>query len=304
MLSDVIASCYLKLLAEVRSLYQPSLVQGEEPLNDPEEVLVKTLKDYENLFPKVSPAKGDYWVLLVKSLYRKMNEKQMRLLPVVRKVLNKQQVQITWLPPGGSGKDQAFFNNLKSDDRTKEENQEEISLSEILVQMGFNLVCFSLSIRDALNKSGVTATCISPSSVMTFLKGCSSQDSHCSIGFIPTDVRNTPLLTERGVEEVLRYCKDAEAFYDDLSGLPLLLTQDNVLRVFDTNSPTFLSQYHDILPQCKGMFVHDRLRENLFHDQRSQNAQMFCQLFASYATAGILRQKRLCELVSRSTFGC
>ena len=286
LLNDVIASCYLKLLAEVRSLYHPKLVQGAEPLNGPEEALLKTLKDYENLFPKVSPAKGDYWVLLVKSLYRKMNEKQMRLLPVVREVLHKQQVQITWLPPGGSGKDQAFFNNLKSDERTKEENQEEMSLSELLIQMGFNLVRFSLSIWDALNKSGVAATCISPSSVMTFLKGYSSQDSHCNIRFIPTDVSNTPLLTERGVEEVLRYCKDAEGFYDDLSGLPLLLTQDNVLRVFHTSSPRFLSQYHDILPQCKEMFVHDRLRKNLFHDQRGQNAHVFqpfdVKSFANY----------------------
>ena len=61
---------------------------------------------------------------------------------------------------------------------------------------------------------------------MTFLKGHSCQDSHCSIGFIPTDVSNTPLLTEKGVEKVLRYCKDAEGFLDNLSGLPLLLTQE------------------------------------------------------------------------------
>ena len=286
LLNDVIASCYLKLLAEVRSLYRPKLVQGAEPLNGSEQDLVKTLEDYENLFPKVSQAKGDYWVLLLKSFYWKMDEKQMRLLPVVREVPNKQQVQITWLPPGGSGKDQAFFNNLKSDGRTKEENQEDMSLSEILIQLGFNLVRFSLSIWNALIESGVTASCISPSSVMTFLKGYSCQDSHCSIGFLPTDVSKTPLLTEKGVEEVLRYCKDAQGFFDNLSGLPLLLTQDNVLRVFDTSSPRFLSQYHDILPQCKEMFVHDRLRLKLFHDQRSQNALVFqhfdVECFAKY----------------------
>ena len=276
LLNDIIASCYLKLLAEVRSLYRPRLVQGAVPLNGAEQDLVKTLEDYENLFPKiVSQAKDDYWVLLVRSFYQKMNEKQMRLLPVVREEPNKQQVKIKWLPPAGSGKDQAFFNDLKSDRIIKEENQEEMSLSEILIHLGFNLVRFSLSIWDALIESDVTATCVSPSSVMTFLKGHSCQDSHCSIGFIPTDVSNTPLLTEKGVEKVLRYCKDAKGFLDNLSGLPLLLTQDNILRVFDTSSPRFLSQYHDILPQCKEMFVHDRLRLSIFHDQRSKLAYVF-----------------------------
>ncbi|XP_068753805.1 sacsin-like isoform X2 [Montipora capricornis] len=276
LLNDVIASCYLKLLAEVRSLYRPKLVQGTVPLNAAEQDLVKTLEDYENLFPKVSQANDDYWVLLVKSLYRKMNEKQMRLLPVVREEPNKQQVQITLLPPAGPGKDQAFFDNLESDRRPNDENQEEMSLSEILIQLGFNLVRFSLSIWDALIKSDVAASCVSASSVMTFLKGYSCQDSHCSIGSIPTDVSKTPLLTEKGVEKVLRYCKDGnEDFFYNLPGLPLLLTQDNVLRVFDTSSPRFLSQYYDILPQCKEMFVHDRLRLNIFHDQRSEHAHVF-----------------------------
>ena len=267
LLSDVIASCYLRLLDEVRSYYQLPVLQGTEPEHSScfEQELVKRVEDYEKLFPQVLGT-DSYWNTLVRSVYQGMNKKQMRLLPVLRRAPRgsacSHEANLSWLPPTGLEKDQAFFNNLETDLK--------ISLSEILIETGFNLVTFSLSVFRALYQCGVYSCCVSPSSVMEFLKTFKSEDPLCSIGSIPANVHDTPFKSDDGVSLVLSYCKRQKEFVKNLPGLPLLLTQDNVLRVFDRTDRKFLSAYHDILPQCKEMFVHEKLRTNIFNDAVSQ----------------------------------
>ena len=230
LLSDVIASCYLRLLDEVRSYYQLPVLQGTEPGHSSccEQDLLKIVEDYEKLFPQVL-WRDSYWTTLVRSVYQGMNQKQMRLLPILRRgprgSAYSHEARLSWLPPTGVGKDQAFFNNIEPDLK--------IPLSEILIETGFNLVQFSLSILRALEQCGVFSCCISPSSVMGFLKTFNSDDPLCSIGPIPANVHDTPFKSDSGVVLILNYCKRQREFVKNLPGLPLLLTQDNVLRVFD-----------------------------------------------------------------------
>ena len=283
LLSDVIASCYLRLLDEVRNYYQLPVLQGSEPEHPSccEQELVIRVEDYEKLFPQVLVT-DSYWNTLVRSVYQGMNEKQMRLLPVLRRAPRgsacSNKANLSWLPPTGLGKDQAFFNNLETDLK--------ISLSEILIETGFNLVKFSLSVFRALHQCDVYSCCVSPSSVMEFLKTFRSEDSLCSIGSIPANVHDTPFKSDAGVALVLSYCKRQKEFVKNLPGLPLLLTQDNVLRAFDRVDRKFLSGYHDILPKCKEMFVHEQLRTNIFNDAVSRQASVFkpfdVNAFATY----------------------
>ena len=272
LLSDVIASSYLTLLDEVRSFYQMPGLQGNE-LEHPsysEHDLAKRVEDYEKLFPEFL-SKDSYWTTLVRSVYQGMNKKQMRLLPVLRRAprgsARGHESHLTWLPPTGLGKERAFFNNLVTD--------REMSLAEILIETGFNLVKFSLRVVHALVQSSVRSWCVSPSSVIEFFKNYRSADSLCSIGCIPAKVCGTAFKNDRGVVLMLDYCRRQEQFLKNLSGLPLLLTQDNVVRVFDSADPKFLSGYHDILPQCKEMFLHERLRTNVFYDTASHEAPVF-----------------------------
>ena len=83
LLSDVIASCYLTLLDEVRRFYQLPVTPGElENLSCCEHDLAERFKDFEKLFPKFD-GHDSHWNTLVKSVYKKMDEKRCRLLPVV-----------------------------------------------------------------------------------------------------------------------------------------------------------------------------------------------------------------------------
>ena len=280
LLSDVIASCYLTLLDEVRRCYQLPVTSGElENLSYCEQDLAERFKDFEKLFPKFD-GHDSHWNTLVKSVYKKMDEKRCRLLPVVncwsRNAAHVRQIQVTWLPPTDTGNDQAFFNNIGTDGSAgKDRTPGKHHLAKILIQTGFNLLHLSASICEAFKSSGVRTCYVSPSSVINFFKKYDSQDSHCILRSVPVDVGETPLQNAATVSLVLAYCKSQDRFVCDLHGLPLLLTQDNVLRTFDERNQKFLSPYHDILPNSEEMFVHEKIRSSIFSDPGSLEARVF-----------------------------
>ena len=285
LLTDVIASCYLTLLDEVRYYLHLPVTHSAEGVTAhcTEDDLVKKIEEYENLFPLVVPG-NPYWETLVRSVYQGMDNKKLRLLPVMRSSPSEAttpSVNLTWLPPTGKGKDEAFFNNLGENDcfaprkgssrlqndpeKEKEERlKQKTSFEEILLETGFNLVKCSLLLYSAFQTSGVGFRCISPSSVMDFYKTFNNEDPLCRIGSICVDVGETLFKNVDGVTLVLKYCKDDEHFLASLPGLPLLVTQDNRLQEFSASNPKFLSRHHEILPHCKEKFVHDRVRIQIF----------------------------------------
>ena len=276
-LGDVVASCYLTLLYEVRGFYQlPFLTNESETLRCHEDDLLERVRRFENLFPQFD-GPGSHWNTLVRSVYRGMDEKRRRLLPVVRCASQSTDpgrlIQLKWFPPTGKGKDQAFFNNIDNvGSASKQSKHGERDLGEILIQTGFNLLSFSLLVFEAFKKSDVNTTCVSPSSVLDFFKTYSSQDS---LGTVGIDISETPFENVQSLALLLRYCKRDCHFLKRLHGLPLLLTQDNILRAFDVFNPKFLSRYHDILPNSKDMFVHEHIRYKLFDDTASLEAPVF-----------------------------
>jgi len=299
LLKDVVAPCYLTLLDEVRSFHQLPAAQNSEQitLRCSRDALVSNITDYEKRFPIV--ISGDpYCKTLVTSVYQEMDRKRSRLLPVVRDGAaedSTSKVQLMWLPLTGKGKDKAFFNNLGEADcfspspqrrfeyRSKPEDEEKrrigrkTNFEQILLQTGFNLVAFSTSVFTALEQTGVKPCYVSPSAVMEFYKSFGSEDPLCMIGSIYVDVRETLFRDTQVVELVLKYCKDDKDFLTNLPGLPLLLTQDNHLRIFSAQDPKFLSRHYSILPKCKEMFVHCHLKTQIFNDPKSLKASVFKQ---------------------------
>ena len=154
-------------------------------------------------------------------------------------------------------------------------NAKRASFEEILLQTGFNLVAFSLSVFKEAQDSGVHPHCVSPSAVMEFYKSYSGEIPLCKVGSLHVDVRDTPFKNVETVATILTYCKDSEKFLEQLPGLPLLVTQDNHLHAFSTIDPKFLSRHHEILPQCKEIFVHDHVRANIFWKAESLKASVF-----------------------------
>lgn len=289
LLQDVVASCYIRLLVEVRNFLELPIIHDGNPCTEDEIMYKITL--YETFFPH-QPPKDQYWKTLVDSVYREINRRELQIIPVVRRrpmeVASKNAkssivVEVLWLPPTGSGRQQAFFNNLPvegpfamSPDKEIKDSQTKIikRFEAILLESGFNLVAFSLSLHKSFLKAGVTTCCISPSSVIDFYRAFSSQNPYCTVGPIPCHVGGTTLKDVLGVNVVLQYCKGDESFFDKLSGLPLLLTQNNRLQLFSSEEPKFLSRYQDILPGSPHIFLHEQVYKKIFSDNATKNSSV------------------------------
>ena len=292
LLSDVIASCYLTLLDKVRRFFNLPVSQSPEEVSVSfcRDELTKNIKKYEKLFP-CAISSNQYWATLVKSVYQGMNYKRLRLVPVLRGYATSgatSNCQLLWLPLTGNGADKVFFNNLGDCDCFRHETKERLNEHEkkskidektlfenILLQTGFNLAAFSLSICEAAHKSGVQSCFVSPSAVMDFYKSFSGEIPLCRIGSLFVDVSYTPFKDVQTVVTVLKYCKESESFLGNLPGLPLLVTQDNHLQPFNAANRKFLSRHHHLLPQCKEMFVHDHIRTHIFGDAKSLEVSVF-----------------------------
>ena len=292
LLSDVIASCYLTLLDKVRRFFNLPVSQSPEEVSVSfcRDELTKNIKKYEKLFPRAISS-NQYWATLVKSVYQGMNYKRLRLVPVLRGYAISgatSNCQLLWLPLTGNGADKVFFNNLGDCDCFRHESKERLNEHEkkskidektlfenILLQTGFNLAAFSLSICEAAHKSGVQSCFVSPSAVMDFYKSFGGEIPLCRIGSLFVDVSYTPFKDVQTVVTVLKYCKESESFLGNLPGLPLLVTQDNHLQPFNAANRKFLSRHHHLLPQCKEMFVHDHIRTHIFGDAKSLEVSVF-----------------------------
>ena len=277
LLRDVVASCYVKLLVEVRKFIKLPIAQGA--ISYAENDILQKISVYETFFP-LQPTTDQYWKTLVDSVYQVINRKETRILPVVRKrpsitttraQTSTAMVEVRWLPPTGSGRQQAFFNNLaetepfgKSSHADDRQEKSRKKFESILLESDFNLVAFSMAVHDSFQRSDVATCSISPSSVIDFYRTFSSQDPLCTIGTIPCNVTKTVFESDVGVMLVLLYCKCADNFFDKLPDLPLLLTQDNCLQLFSSEQPKILSRYHDLLPRSPQIFLHELVDRKVF----------------------------------------
>ena len=308
LMSDIITSCYLTLLDKVRSFYHLPVTHTSEEvtLSCSKDWLAANVDIFERLFP--SMAQGNpYLITLVKSVYQEMDRKCLRFLPVLRDNTSEESTptcQLAWFPLTGNGKDKAFFNCLgenncfsavqtrrfsESENEMERLNAKRASFEEILLQTGFNLVSFSLSVFKEAQESGVHPCCVSPSDVIEFYKSFSGEIPLCKVGSLYVDVKDTPFKNVETVTTILTYCKGSDKFLEKLPGLPLLVTQDNHLHAFSTIDPKFLSRHHGILPQCKEMFVHDHVRINIFGKAESLKASVFTRFDVNSFAANLHR---------------
>ena len=285
LLGDVVASCYLTLLIEVRALLKLPISKDGKPctLTCSEGEILQRIKAYESIFP-LKPLSDPYWEILVDSLYAEMASNEVRVLPVVRdkhsdavspECKSTSTVELSWFPPVGEKKKQAFFNNLTETGpfaRLPQREGNELQtkarrmFEETLLESGFNLVAFSLDLHKSFTRSRVRTCTVTPSSVVDFYKSFTSRDPLCKIGSIPCNVSETPFGDALGVILVLLYCKGMRNFADQLPDLPLLVTQDDCVRVFSSEDPKFLSRFQDILPGSPQVFVHELLDQKVFND--------------------------------------
>ncbi|KAM4628232.1 sacsin isoform 2-T2 [Polymixia lowei] len=277
LMTSLIAPAYVELLIQLKRRYFP----GPDPTmtvlqGTPVHVVKDTLRKFLYFFPVNRLDIQPDWYSLVKAVYSCIHADLKRLLPVVRapQIDNSDMhsvIYISWVNTSTANKGRAFFDNLLQDELQHMKNTEyNIStrksvaenvyrLKSLLLDVGFNLVhgCDETSnLYFCLEDAGIPVSYVTPEDVRNFLHTFSSPDSSCQIGKLPCRLQQSNYKLFHSLKLLVDYCfKDIELDDVKIEGLPLLITMDNMLQVFDSKRPKFLTTHHELILSRKEMFI-------------------------------------------------
>ncbi|XP_019617871.1 PREDICTED: sacsin-like [Branchiostoma belcheri] len=312
LIREVIAPAYAAVLDVKRAA---EFEEEQKPSSAPKaRDIYKSLESYHSLFPSVSKTTGG-WKDLSIAFYQHIDRKHLRLLPVFRSTADDcrpndgepgssshHQMTLEWLPPTGAGKDEAFFNTLTYKDAGGTESDKKRRkqvLENSLLALGFNLLASPTGILCAFQQAEVDVKGVKPESVVDFLQTYKDDKPLCRIGAsLPAPVSSTSFKEPDNLQVVLHYCLSAKKHA--LHGLPLLLTADNIMRVFDVSCPVFATKYADLVPSAPHLFVDlsclsDLPRQDTDKSVLPFNIEALCDLLPRELNESVFRQGNTVE---------
>ncbi|XP_072253289.1 sacsin isoform X2 [Leuresthes tenuis] len=232
-------------------------------------ITVKTvpLASIENCFsssyllfwPAVSKKVGGEWDEMTLEVYRSVKEKGLDVIPVLRSSTRKISNRVI--------KDFSFdWCNLSQTESTEMPHlmtSECGTINPILEDLGMKLVPASMSkIWSNFKSAGINVNVVSPSAVRTFLKAKPLNDPNHPDEDLPLPITATLIRKVERCSRLLTFClsdphlrKNIKQNPDLLNGLPLLLSSDKMLRVFNSKSPKLISRYESLFFCLKDQFA-------------------------------------------------
>lgn len=252
--NHVLAPAYAELIVTAR-MYIPGISQGDPWYFNHITDATSGLKWYHGIFPDQENIHTE-WKGIATTVYRLLASSNQPALPIIKeeptvthvpsprsfsKYGTKLQVPCLWVPPCSDKDDQqAFFSVLSNPD-----------LERLLLKVGVPIVNAPLNLYCNFKEAVAMVKTVSPDIVMAFL----AKTKH-SMDMLPCSIENTTFKHASDLKLLVEYCMEDENFLQRLHGLPLLLTDDEVLREFDSNNPVFLTPYSSLVSSQKDLFVH------------------------------------------------
>ena len=153
---------------------------------------------------------------------------------------------IEWLIP----------NRVYFTEEEKGEKQNVLFAALLRIRMPI-LLYTPFKMHKALVKSEVESHVLAPENVIQFLLTWQEESSRCSIGNLPIQISSSNIQDKPNLQSILEYCnKNLKKSPESLQGLPLLLTGDNMLRAFSSESPVYCTSFSKLFPDKCFKFVH------------------------------------------------
>ncbi|KAL3842998.1 hypothetical protein ACJMK2_020960 [Sinanodonta woodiana] len=237
------------------------------------ELILRLLDAFHSQFPVLNLAKDDDWKAVVQFLYHSMIEDQVELFPVVQEsMVNSQSVgciretRINWVSLKKSGNlFPAYFHELRP------------QLAGILKGLGMKLVDSPLVIKESIKDSGNQIEEVSPDAVVTFLKSHHlTEPDGCRLQ-INVPISNTGIGTVDNVQILIQYLENMPNFTEEIDQLPLLLTNDDVLRLFLSDRPIIISDFWDLCQRSSEHFLHRELVTTC-QSKKFKDSGVLCEL--------------------------
>ncbi|XP_023284384.1 sacsin-like [Seriola lalandi dorsalis] len=242
---NVIAPLYADLLHYIRC----NMAKTKVSLSCIEAYLSNS---YLHFWPNVSEDVDQGWHEMIHEVYRSIKERGLNVIPVMK--------SSTRITAGFKVTEYSFdWCDIRETESTKATyltQSEYGEINPILEDLGMKLVPFSIKmvkIWRGFKSAGVEAKCVNPSTVQTFLREKPLNDPTQTDEELPLPITATLIRDEKRCSKLLSFClkdflmkKVTEDNSTALNGLPLLLTRDKVLRVFNSSSPKWISGYEGL----------------------------------------------------------
>ncbi|KAH3801233.1 hypothetical protein DPMN_154880 [Dreissena polymorpha] len=225
---------------------------------------------YFSHFPRHERATEGFWKYFVEEFYRVVIEKQIQLFPVIldNEIQTGPTAEIRhciveWihLATNLQSLDGGVVDTLHLFWENKGSNDES-SIRRVLGKLAIQVSSTDLDVVATMNKAGQTNVIKTDPLVLAYLVKDLITTLNCHI-------QETVLETIDIAHIFLKYLLLQEKFDDEIEGLPLCITNNCILRKFETDNPIFCSEYCEILSGSFDRFVHSHLvyllkREKLF----------------------------------------
>ncbi|KAK3578919.1 hypothetical protein CHS0354_035544 [Potamilus streckersoni] len=142
------------------------------------------------------------------------------------------------------------------------------------------LVDFPFEIRKSMEDSGIKVDEVDPTAVVKFLKSHSSTEMNKCRLEINVPVASTRLSTVDNVRTVIRYIEKMENFSNEINQLPLLVTNDEFLRLYSSEKPVIISKFWDLFQHCSENFLHRELVSTC-QSKTFKDTRVLCELDVS-----------------------
>ncbi|XP_073710989.1 sacsin-like [Misgurnus anguillicaudatus] len=213
-------------------------------------------------FPCISKEVDKAWHEMILEVYRSVSQHDLLIIPTVHRqhdLPNKPPVHGTQLPK--------YTVNWCSVSRpdfadcpyfTSWENE---NIFDILDDIGMKLVPHSekmLEIKNTFKAADVKVLEISPLTVMHFMKQRPLNDPTQTTKGLPLPINQTLIKDKERCSKLLNFCLSntyEKKTVPDLNGLPLLLTQDQMLRVFNSKTPKMITRFSELFHRHQEMFA-------------------------------------------------
>ncbi|KAL1268267.1 hypothetical protein QQF64_033630 [Cirrhinus molitorella] len=243
----------------ISPLYADLLLSLCSVKKDTPTALVSLNSELENsclkYFPCISRNVDKVWHEMIIAVYRSVDHSDLAVIPTVHAVaesshLSQNKYTVTW----------CSVSEPHSENCPHFTTKDHEGIFNILDDTGMKLVPYSLKIHEIkahFKAAGVNVAEISASTVMNFLKQRSLNDPSQTIGSLPLPISQTLIKNKTRCSKLLNFCLTNvnEKNIHVLNGLPLLLTEDQMLRVFDSRCPKLFSRFSNLFQEHQEMFA-------------------------------------------------
>ena len=252
-LFDLISVAYV----EVLEFFKENVLFIDKFANYSRYDVFEKLQALDDYFPIKKDASDENWKLLSEKVLRVIKEKEVHLFPVVLIGSGHEESKkylVRWEALHQKG--HSFPVYVTSNEIN---NSIDDKLESLLRSLGMNVASVSRELQQSFIDSKISLSPMDPDSVLRFVKSYGSfEDDKVKVDKIPNAVQDTLYVTIKNVARVLRLCGKSDSFGQAVNGLPLLVTNDEMLRCFSIEKPVYCTTYAELFPKSAECFVNPK----------------------------------------------